>query len=323
LPAITARPLRRCISSSTPRLRCLAIDLGPGWDSGSSDTDHLTREAAPLLTGTTEAGATIFIKDGNATLGKVRADSDGFWSFKSPTLAEGAHTLTAHEVDAAGNKAACCDDLIVGASRNDDGGTDAGDAYILYGGVSGNLGTSIVLSGTSDAETLVGGNNADTLSGGGGFDVLIGGAGDDRLEVADSFFARIRGGAGTDTLAFSGTGMNVFLGTRVSSIERLDLGSGSNTATLSATDVLDLSTTKDPQFTAASLEDALVVLGDDSDVLNLDDALRGTAGSWSRSDSNVGLDGSAGGVYDLYEYIVSGHVRAFVAVDQDVTVHLV
>jgi hypothetical protein len=220
------------------------------------------------------------------------------------------------------------DDLIVGAFDNDDGGYNAGAAYVLYGSALGTLSTTISLTGTTAAETLIGGRGDDALSGGRGADVLIGGAGDDRLSIGDGTFARIRGGRGIDTLAVSGAGMNVDFTTikdiRVKGIEHLDLtGTGDNTATLSASDVFHFSTVKDPHFSAATVENALVVLGNGGDVLNLDDTALGTTGTWTLSQSDVGLEGSAGGDYDIYEYKVSGTVRGFVAVDHDVTVHLI
>jgi hypothetical protein len=61
------------------------------------------------------------------------------------------------------------------------------------------------------------------------------------------------------------------------------------------------------------------VSGDGGDVLNL----KIGAGAWSQIDDDVGLDGSAGGNYDIYAYSVAGEELGFIAVDKDVTTHLI
>ena len=43
------------------------------------------------------------IKEGGTILGTTTADSTGAWSFTPTGLADGAHTLTATQTDAAGN----------------------------------------------------------------------------------------------------------------------------------------------------------------------------------------------------------------------------
>ena len=62
-----------------------------------------TNDSTPVLTGTAEAGSRIFISDGNTVLGSVTAGSNGQWSFTTPTLADGPHTLSVTAIDAAGN----------------------------------------------------------------------------------------------------------------------------------------------------------------------------------------------------------------------------
>lgn len=222
------------------------------------------------------------------------------------------------------------DDLIVGAPwgyHNYQDGSISGEAYVLYGNAFGGSTTSLPKTGTAAADTLVGGRGADVLTGGGGADMLIGGAGNDILVVADSSFAKIRGGGGTDTLAFSGAGMTVDFTTiadnRISGIERLDLtGSGNNTVSLSASDLFHFSNTKDASFTAATLDEALVVLGNAGDVLQLHEISLGLTGTWTQTGTDVGLDGSANGAYDIYQYAISDIARGFVAVKTDVTVDI-
>jgi methionine-rich copper-binding protein CopC len=141
-------------------------------------------------------------------------------------------------------------DLIVGTAHRPNT-SSPGSAYVVFGRNFSNtvdfLGTAgaDTLTGTSAAERAVAGNGNDTLVGGGGADVLYGGAGNDTINVSDLAFQRIDGGNGTDTLKLSGAGLNFNLASfrnRIDSIEVIDLtGSGNNSLTLTARDVLNLS----------------------------------------------------------------------------------
>ncbi|GAA5236500.1 Ig-like domain-containing protein [Verticiella sediminum] len=78
--------------------------LDPASDSGAAG-DDLTNVAAPVITGTAEAGSTVRLYDGDTEIGVAVADAlTGAWSLAvSDALADGAHTLTVRAVDAAGN----------------------------------------------------------------------------------------------------------------------------------------------------------------------------------------------------------------------------
>ena len=160
------------------------------------------------------------------------------------------------------------DDLIVGADGNDTGGSNAGAAYVLFGGdVTGSvtqIGTAgdDTLTGSAGVDVMIGGQGGDLLIGNGGADVLRGGAGDDILRIGDDFSGRFDGGLGDDTLALQNTGLSLDLtaigNTRITGIETIDLtGSGSNnTLTLAASDVAAMSDTG-----------TLSVLGDGTDAV--------------------------------------------------------
>ncbi len=81
------------------------------------------------------------------------------------------------------------DDLIVGAPANDNGGYDAGTAYVIYGSatIGGITGTNIgeTLTGTAGNDIIIGLGGNDVLIGGGGSDALDGGTGND-IYVVDS-----------------------------------------------------------------------------------------------------------------------------------------
>ncbi|MEB3327767.1 MAG: Ig-like domain-containing protein, partial [Candidatus Sericytochromatia bacterium] len=81
----------------------------PEFDTGSSDTDGLTRSARPTLEGTAAPNSSVEVYDttvlaGKVLLGTVRADETGAWRFlPAVDLADGTHAISARALDAAGN----------------------------------------------------------------------------------------------------------------------------------------------------------------------------------------------------------------------------
>jgi Bacterial Ig-like domain len=83
-----------------------ALDLRDSSDNGSSNTDDLTNDNTPTITGgAVEANATVTLydTDGTTVLGTTTADGSGNWSITSSALSDGVHNLTATQTDAAGN----------------------------------------------------------------------------------------------------------------------------------------------------------------------------------------------------------------------------
>ena len=80
-------------------------DLAAGSDSGSSDSDNITSDTMPTITGTAEANASVEITSHvDGLLGTETVDGSGNWSFIPGTVfTEGVHSLTATATDAAGN----------------------------------------------------------------------------------------------------------------------------------------------------------------------------------------------------------------------------
>ncbi|TCM17067.1 Ig-like protein group 3 [Novosphingobium sp. PhB165] len=90
---------------ATPTILSAADDVGSiqGGVANGGSTD----DAAPLLTGSAEANAIVYIYDNGALLGTASANGGGAWTFTPPSqLADGIHALTAIAHDAAGNVSA-------------------------------------------------------------------------------------------------------------------------------------------------------------------------------------------------------------------------
>lgn len=163
------------------------------------------------------------------------------------------------------------------------------------------------LSGGASADTLTGGGADDTLRGGAGSDVLSGGDGDDRfLIVSGEGGDTITGGAGVDsvdatgltvgvTVTYSGAGAGSITGAAgtftFSQIERVELGSGNDTGSGSASaDTIDGGAGND-SLSGNAGNDSLAG-GSGNDTLfggDGDDTLRGGAGADSLN-GGQGLD---------------------------------
>ena len=145
------------------------------------------------------------------------------------------------------------DDLILSDMTADpEGVTDAGEAYLIYGG---NFTGSITHAGSVGDDVLIGTDNPDVMVGGRGNDVLVsqlgpdvlkGAAGDDVLAVGSLDFRHLDGGLGHDTLRLDAAGLKFDLRSavrsRVQGFEAIDLtGTGNNTVVLDNVTVINLS----------------------------------------------------------------------------------
>jgi subtilisin-like proprotein convertase family protein len=88
----------------TPPAQPSAPDLEATSDTGSSDSDNLTREELLFFSGHAEAGATMELFADDALVRSGRADQSGRWSLRlSAALPEGTHAFHARATDRAGN----------------------------------------------------------------------------------------------------------------------------------------------------------------------------------------------------------------------------
>ena len=155
----------------------------------------------------------------------------------------------------------------------------------------------------ADADFVDGGPGNDLLIGGAG-DTLQGGEGNDLFQVPDLTFTQIAGGAGTDTLQFTGAGESFNLAQaadgQVTGIERIDLGGGGNaTLTIDANAVLSLT---DGVNALTGQADSLVVDADPGDQVTMGDG-------WTETGATT-IDGQS---YTVYGHEETG---AQVAVEQ-------
>ena len=191
-------------------------------------------------------------------------------------------------------------DLIVGAPRGDDGGGEAGEAYVLFGGSFGLGGLS------TEEEAVLGTDGDDLLNGNGQTRVMLAGAGDDVLTLdGTANLLKFDGGSGTDTLSLAnpdvGTGLDLDLSrladTRLSSIERIDLsGNADNSLSLTRLDLLNLSEVR----TEGRAE--LRVDG------NTGDSVTAPDDGWARS-ADVMIEGT------MYRAFDNGNARLLVNMD--------
>ena len=198
-----------------------------------------------------------------------------------------ALTITATDSQGASSTGSASQLLAVNLANNLNGnanlqeGTNAGETLTGSAGADrlyGHGGNDILLGGDGDDllrggagnDTLNGGNGDDLLVGGVGNDTLMGGAGDDTMQLLSASYASIDGGTGFDTLLLDG-GINLtFTGaaTRISSIERIDLGTGDSGAVLTLTSQAVLELTDGPAHT-------LQIVGDASDKVVMAGAVKG------------------------------------------------
>jgi len=101
-------------------------------------------------------------------------------------------------------------------------------------------------------------------------------------------------------------------------------GAGNNDLTLGFADIAAMTVADTDVFASANSHHALVVDGNAGDTLTLVDYDPDGAGglapaTWTQVATGVGLDGSAGGGYNVFDLVRGGTVLASVAMDSDIT----
>jgi Ca2+-binding RTX toxin-like protein/methionine-rich copper-binding protein CopC len=247
------------------------LEGGDGNDTlqGGTDADRLLGQAGQdLLLGgdgpdTLEGGAGSDTLDGGAQADRmIGGDGDDLYRVDDPR-----------------------DQVIETATRNSVDTVESSVHWTLPARVENlTLLGSQPLKGTGNTlANQLRGNTADNLlSGQGGADSLWGGAGNDTLQVPDLAFRWLDGGAGIDTLAFTGKGLTLDLDAVGSRLHRLEvIRLGANTLQL----------TSDSLAAAFSAQATLRVDGTAASQVIAGDG-------WSQGDDRV----IAGATYQIYRH---------------------
>ena len=88
------------------------LDLLDGFDSGTSNGDNITNVSAVTVRVSAELGQAVVIKDGETVIDSFTMPAGGFTT-RVLNLADGPHPLSAEATDAAGNRSAQSEELLV------------------------------------------------------------------------------------------------------------------------------------------------------------------------------------------------------------------
>ena len=181
--------------------------------------DGITDAATLTLTGTAEANSTVNVYDGATLLGTAAANGSGAWTFATAQLANGTHSFTATDTDAAGNTSAASSALAVtvdtvspthvftsdvknsngsftlSGSVLDNGTVGAGDVIKIYDGTTYLGSTAADSNGQWSFKTVALSNTVHTFTST---------ATDVAGNVGNSTGAAIYGTGGKDTLVSTG-----------------------------------------------------------------------------------------------------------------------
>ena len=109
-PSVASSTLSVTIDTLAPQRP--TIDLVDSFDSGFSDKDNITNRTNLDFLVSAQAGATVVIKDGNTVIDTFEMPAVAFTT-RSLVLANGPHPLSAEATDAAGNRSAQAEQLLV------------------------------------------------------------------------------------------------------------------------------------------------------------------------------------------------------------------
>jgi hypothetical protein len=211
---------------------------------GAIAANSTTDDAMPTFGGAGEANGTVTVRDGAVVLGSTGVDANGNWSFTPATaLAEGSHSITANETDAAGNVGLASSPLVFTVNTTTPTPIVCKDDHHDDNGCK--VDTSCRTNDKDHSHDNYNGSNCN-----------------DTIKETWNCFGRIDGGKGYDTVQFSCKSTNIDLH-NVIGCEKIDLGSKThNTLNICLQDVL-----KGPDATCRTL----TVVGDCNDTIKLVD----------------------------------------------------
>ena len=97
-PAVSlAQPVIAAVIAPT---NAVTIDLDATSDSGVKDTDNITKDTTPTLTGSTDIPfSKVEIMDGTTVVATTTSDANGAYQVSTSALGDATHTLSAHATD--------------------------------------------------------------------------------------------------------------------------------------------------------------------------------------------------------------------------------
>ncbi|WP_416340684.1 VCBS domain-containing protein, partial [Vibrio sp. 14G-20] len=95
-PLVTTTQPSLPTGTNTPPNNAITVDLAASSDTGLSDTDNVTKETTPTITGHTDIPySQVTIYDGSTPIGHAVSDGSGQYSVAVSSLSEGDHNLSA------------------------------------------------------------------------------------------------------------------------------------------------------------------------------------------------------------------------------------
>jgi large repetitive protein len=173
--SFTATDTMAGVTSAASAVMKVLVDtvapVAPTLASFSTDSgvvgDHITNDSTLTLTGNAEANSTVKVYDSGNLLGSVVANSSGAWSFTTPALSDGTHSLTAKASDAAANTSVASSALSVTIDTT----APVAPTIASFSNDSGTVGDhattdkSLTLTGTAEANSTVHLYDGNTLLG--------------------------------------------------------------------------------------------------------------------------------------------------------------
>ncbi|WP_434764007.1 VCBS domain-containing protein [Vibrio fortis] len=95
-PLVTTTQPSLPTGTNTPPNNSVTVDLAASSDTGTSDTDNLTKDSTPTITGHTDIPySQVTIYDGSTPIGHAVSDGSGQYSVAVTSLSNGDHNLSA------------------------------------------------------------------------------------------------------------------------------------------------------------------------------------------------------------------------------------
>ncbi len=95
-PTVTTTLPTLLMVTNVASTNSVTLDLAPTSDSGSSNTDNLTNDTTPTITGHTDIPySQVTVYDGSTPVGHALSDASGQYSVAVSSLSDGDHNLTA------------------------------------------------------------------------------------------------------------------------------------------------------------------------------------------------------------------------------------